>query len=243
MPPFLGLFANGGMIGVSMAESELHLTVSARSDVAVEFGEQLAWISSALHPTHSATKTYCTPYVKSLVQTGQSSTSVSLNVEISHTIAFSDNSSTIDPAAALTTNECWESLFYSPTVVKGYPIQRRLASETGLEMSLEIMIILAQARGVTEFQKRPFIKGFSTMLVPVKQLGDILLWHVLIDKEGGHISYTDERLITMLSNDNSCPCVDDLHLFRHVVGWCSRADNLIGMKYHIAAINMITDVV
>jgi hypothetical protein len=52
------------------------------------------------------------------------------------------------------------------------------------------------------------------MLVAVKRLGDLLVWHFLFDEEGERISYLDFAL------EEACDMnVYELDDVRHVVGW------------------------
>jgi hypothetical protein len=71
--------------------------------------------------------------------------------------------------------QCWHNLLRNPVLVKGYPILRRSEPNTGLEIPLNIMAALARALRATTFNKRLFVKGFCTMLIPNKQIGDLLI--------------------------------------------------------------------
>ena len=54
------------------------------------------------------------------------------------------------------------------------------------------------------------------MLVPTKCSGDLLIWHLLYNKDGNRISYLEN---TVAPTDDIS--VFDLEKARHVVGWCS----------------------
>lgn len=81
---------------------------------------------------------------------------------------------------------------------------------------------------VTNFYGKVYIKGFSTILVPTKVVGDTVVWHMLFNDDGSHISYVDARIdaICGLYPENiSC----NLESFRHVLGWCPEVNVLTGM--------------
>jgi hypothetical protein len=91
-------------------------------------------------------------------------------------------------------------------------------------MSLDIMAAMTDTRYINIFNCGAFIKGFSSMLVPTGRSEDVLLWHHLYKKNAGeHISYWDFQL----------PYLDvgmsQLETSRHILGWCSDADSLVGM--------------
>lgn len=108
-------------------------------------------------------------------------------------------------------------------VVEGYPIPRRSETDTGLEIPLNMMAGLARTQRANTFNEKLFIKGFSTMLVPTKHSGDLLIWHLLYNKDGNRISYLD----------NTIPHAENVSVFdlgkaRHIRGWCSEIRNYAG---------------
>ena len=76
---------------------------------------------------------------------------------------------------------------------------------------------LARTQRANIFNGKLFIKGFSTMLVPTKRCGDLLIWHLLYKQKGNHISYLDNNTIPHLENVS----LSELEMVRHVVGGCS----------------------
>ncbi|KAH7120838.1 hypothetical protein B0J11DRAFT_532711 [Dendryphion nanum] len=91
---------------------------------------------------------------------------------------------------------------------------------------------LARTQRANTFKGKPFVKGFSTMLVPTRQSGDWLLWQLLYNKNGSCISYLNN---TLPHAENVS--ISNLENARHVVGWCSEARNSAGAsgtKYTIA---------
>lgn len=121
---------------------------------------------------------------------------------------------------------CWHQLFRNPVIVGGYPIPRRKSkSDVGLEIDLDTMANLMGTHYVDIFQNKVFIKGFSTMLVPVLQTDNVIFWHLLQNRNGDRISYLDSKIIhadgVKLSH---------LETARHILGWCSKAMCLAGRK-------------
>ncbi|KAH8156217.1 hypothetical protein CIB48_g12030 [Xylaria polymorpha] len=89
-------------------------------------------------------------------------------------------------------------------------------------MPLDLMVVMTGTRYLNEFHSNIFIKGFNTMLVPVKQSEDLLLWHLL---------YSEDPLkrISYISSNIECSNLSlaDLQNFRHVLGWCADATSIV----------------
>jgi nucleoside phosphorylase len=83
-------------------------------------------------------------------------------------------------------------------------------------MPLSMMGKLAQTEKIDIFNRKIFIKGFSTMLVPTETHEDLLIWHLLYEKDGGRISYLDSHDIHAGSIS-----ISTLEASRHILGWCS----------------------
>ncbi|KAL6849042.1 hypothetical protein ACO1O0_008572 [Amphichorda felina] len=90
--------------------------------------------------------------------------------------------------------QCWHDIFKNPVIVKGYPIPQRPEWSTGLEIPLNMMAGLARSQRLDRFRDKLYIKGFSTMLVPTKQIGDVICWHMIYNKDGSRISYLDDNV-------------------------------------------------
>ncbi|KAI9832643.1 MAG: hypothetical protein M1819_004228 [Sarea resinae] len=54
-------------------------------------------------------------------------------------------------AREIESRSCWHPLFESPTIARGFPIQKRFHGEVGLELPLEIMAALGGARQAVQF--------------------------------------------------------------------------------------------
>ncbi|KAI8949399.1 hypothetical protein F4801DRAFT_603341 [Xylaria longipes] len=119
--------------------------------------------------------------------------------------------------------QCWSYLFANPVIAQGFPILQRAEPDSGLEIPLELMTALTATRYLNTFNSNVFIKGFNTMLVPVKQSGDLLVWHLLY-------SQNPSERISYLSPDLECTDIKmtDLSKFRHILGWCADATSIVG---------------
>ncbi|KAI0146413.1 hypothetical protein GGR57DRAFT_516852 [Xylariaceae sp. FL1272] len=73
------------------------------------------------------------------------------------------------------------------------------------------------------FGGKTFIKGFSTMFIPIKRNEDTLVWHLIYNQDGSRISYLDgvHTATQYVSSVN-------LASLRHVLGWCSDAEFYAG---------------
>ncbi|KAK8133254.1 hypothetical protein PG999_001427 [Apiospora kogelbergensis] len=72
-------------------------------------------------------------------------------------------------------------------------------------------------------------EGFSTLLVAVKRVGDIIIWHVISNRDGSYIYYHDKRIKSQkIEVASSILHEENLAELRHVVGWTSEADNFAG---------------
>lgn len=127
---------------------------------------------------------------------------------------------------------CWHDLFRNPTLVLGYPIPERLQSGYGLEAPLTVIAGLVHTQRATFFGGKLFLKGFSTMLIPTKQSGEMLIWHLVFHGNGDHISYLDSNV-----SHASGIGLDDIEKYRHILGWCADAKNYTGMLLMIIIID------
>ncbi|PWY75504.1 hypothetical protein BO70DRAFT_340587 [Aspergillus heteromorphus CBS 117.55] len=127
--------------------------------------------------------------------------------------------------------KCWHGLFKNPIVVKGFPIPRRPEPNTGLELPLDILAGLTQTNRLGYFAERTVIKGFSTMLLATKRAPDILIWHLLLKRDGSRISYLESN-----KHDGGHFNNDVINSSRHIVGWCSE------VRYYAGAADSSYDV-
>ncbi len=82
---------------------------------------------------------------------------------------------------------------------------------------LNVMAGLVGSQRVDHFKNKIFVKGFSAMLVPTRKTQDVLLWHLVSNRDDSHISYRDSTV----AHDETIRRAD-LDRLRHVVGWCPK---------------------
>jgi hypothetical protein len=102
--------------------------------------------------------------------------------------------------------------------------------EPGLEISLSTLAALVGTRRLVVFCGKVFLQGFCTMVVPTKYTRGTVHWHVLFNKEGSRISFTDPRVgevikdfdllkhLTLSGDENA----------RHIVGWYENVRSYAG---------------
>ncbi|KAF5560177.1 nucleoside phosphorylase [Fusarium napiforme] len=189
-----------------------------------ETGEQLAWLGAALRSSpHPHGLSYCTPSIRSMHRDPEMPQAVVciIGFELEQRLEPPDNEN----------GHCWHGIFRNPVVVNGFPILPKLERNTGLEMPLNIMAGLARADRVDQFNDKVYIKGFSTMLVPTKQVKEVVYWHLIYKEDGSRISYLDDNL-----DRDALAGFLDLTTHRHVLGWCSEARFYAGSsqaQYHV----------
>lgn len=138
----------------------------------------------------------------------------------------------------LVKGDCWLPLFANPVLVQGYPILRRLERSTGVEMSLTIMASLARCRQVVQWDDRIIMKGYSMLCVATLASAGMIVWHLMLaGGPGERISYIDTRLHELNIPDNVS--LRDLETARHVIGWCTRAQDMCGQFIHCVSLPAI----
>lgn len=186
-----------------------------------EVVEQFAWLGSALRssPRGDPGLYYCTPFIKHGETTSSlgklPSTGLTCQIDFALEKQPCDNNLTDQ-------GQCWHDMFWNPVIVRGYPTSRRsTATDTGLEMPLNMMARIVRADCAISFASKWYLKGFSSMLVLAGQRAadNVYLWHHVYNSAGDHVSYFDEQKSTLSSVGPVA--LSDLENSRHVVGWCS----------------------
>lgn len=131
---------------------------------------------------------------------------------------------------ALTPDEqsCWVPLFNNPVIVQGYPVPKRSQMASGLEIPLDIMADLAGARHITTYDGRWVMKGYSSMLIPVKQSGDFVQWHLLLGNGRSRMTYkelNDHCVDRRLTNEIDLESLQSKRVF---LGWWKNATTHLG---------------
>lgn len=191
-----------------------------------EVGEQLGWLLSALQSSSSMTSMNCSrPLIRSLVET--SMTGLESRMVAGRYFCILDCA--IEPLEPIEQQDgqCWHKLFNNPVVVADYPVLPRsfLEPSKGLEVPFDILVALADTPVLTSFSQSFLMKGYSTMLVPVLENCDMIVWHFIFNETGDRLSFLDSRLSDL---DSVHPTNVESHQTRHIVGWCSEARSLTG---------------
>ncbi|KAJ0417237.1 hypothetical protein BJY00DRAFT_316023 [Aspergillus carlsbadensis] len=208
-----------GEIRLSGSINDLTLTVSARGlrESIVRIGQQLCWLGAALRSSPIDDRlAYCRPVLRK-VDSLSGLKSFRIRFEISEWPTLRQ----------FVNGECWHKLFKNAVVVQGFPIRRRHSKSMGLEIPLNVLGRLTPSRWVTEFDRKVYIKGHSSILVPTKADAETVVWHLVSNDDGRHISYVDPQIA---ATPGLYPGLVECNLnpFRHVVGWCSTVATLAG---------------
>lgn len=205
-------------LSVSVRDTNLELQASGIAEVVAEIGEQLAWICCALqsHPLDGIAR--CIP---SAIALDSSLSPPSVKIKISRELQRDNTSSDNN-------GSCWKHLFRNPVLVEGYPIQRRPALGTGLELSLATLADLVQCKRMTVFKDEIFLKGFCSMLVAVQLFDDVVHWHAYTNENGSYINYYDRKEPKETVDLKLMSHLNDFTSMRHIVGWSSRVQDHSG---------------
>ncbi|KAH8697125.1 hypothetical protein BGW36DRAFT_296399 [Talaromyces proteolyticus] len=231
------ILSNGTSLTVSNGSSQTQgsssiVCVDACGTAAciAEIGEQLAWLASAIRSspyTHDVA--HSRPFVDT-IQIGH--VTYEETPRVTYICKIGVNLHPGKHGTETTNGECWHELFGTPVVVEGFPIPRRSGEGSpGLEIPLNIMAGLAQARRISSFDGKTLLKGFAAMLLPMKYIQGIVTWHLVHSKDGKRISY--------LETDNFQPVdiqIPELEKSRHILGWCPEMKSYAGAAdayYHI----------
>lgn len=211
----------GTEIRVSIGEKTMHVETVGTARSIADIGSQLGWLATTLSSFHpKGVISFCHPEISGfnahVNEDGFDNTFVCrVNTEIEH---LKDNL----PSA---NGQCWYRLFNNPVVVTGYPIKPRKDSlvEAGLELPFDMMATLSECQFMTTWGGKTVIKGFSSMLIPTKAQDNVISWHLIVSEAGKRLPYRDDRVSKGIS---IAPRI--LPKFRHILGWCSEAQNDIG---------------
>lgn len=207
MPVFLSDFPasllDGTQFQARIEDAKLIVNVVGSSESLAEAGQQLAWLGAALQ----------SPPIEVSEQRQRGKIFCRFDSEVKAPYMAGIEGSGL----------CWHKMFASPILVGGFPILSKPEPKLGLEMSLDLLAGMVGAPQVLGIQGKVFLKGFSTMLVGVRRLDDLLIWHFSFDEEGNRISYLDVPL------GQACNMsVDQINDVRHVVGWSRKSSYYAG---------------
>jgi hypothetical protein len=207
-----------------MGTSKHQTIVQAKGsrDSLAEVGEVFAWLGAAIRTNPGSVSVgYCQVKVVACplgVSTDRTSRSFQMSFEIREPIIRDENGT------------CWTKLFRNPVIAIGFPILTRPQKETGLELSLPMMAGLSQAKYVVQFDNVPFVKGFSTMLIPTHYSSGSTTWHLLYNEDRKRISYQDCRVSACQNQALKHASMFEIERSRHIVGWSSSVKVYAGAK-------------
>ncbi|KAF5633833.1 nucleoside phosphorylase [Fusarium tjaetaba] len=217
-------YPDGTTLKMRVETYALIAEVNGMAATVAEIGEQLAWLGAAFRERPDENGLICcTP---DIIVIPEDLPSFQSNSQPAHGVDFRIYFDVETVEGNHNTNgQCWQSLFKSPTLVRGYPIPRRKEWNVGLEASLDIMAGLAQTHQIHTFGDRFYIKGYCTMLVPTRRCSDIQYWHLIHRTDGGRLSHFPDDM----TEERYTGSMKDLEHFRHILGWCSAAESLLGL--------------
>jgi hypothetical protein len=192
-----------------------------------EVGEQIAWLASVfkvhMHTGfRSVMPTIANFSAKALYNSSGSTTAVMGKCSFS----FSAR-----PLPVSNPNQgfCWEQLFSSLNIIRGYPILRRSVPNSGLEVSLRYAASIVGSSEVVQWDQRLVIKGFNMLMVATQATADVVVWHLIVSgKPKERISYIDQRLDHIDIRPSDEMSLRHIEGKRHIIGWCTKATDYCG---------------
>ncbi|OAR01627.1 hypothetical protein LLEC1_03282 [Akanthomyces lecanii] len=189
-------------------------------DAITGVGAQLAWLGAALRSSPEGKGVcYCTPFVTVAAAADDRNRKDIMTTRSRFEIYFRFK----EVESELSNGHCWHNMFRRPVVVCRYPISQRTATQTGLEIPLNMMARMVDTEHVVPFDSTWYLKGFSSMLVLVDRRDDLFLWHHVYDSKGGRVSYFDHK-----NKSDMTVTATELKNARHAVGWCADVEILAG---------------
>ncbi|QYT04503.1 hypothetical protein H0G86_011407 [Trichoderma simmonsii] len=228
-------YADGTKIKVSIGERTIRVETIGTAYAIGEIGEQIGWLATTLRSgikrmswDANSYISFCHPQIIGL----QVKNNRNLHTEedeprkifVCKVEVANDE---VVPNLPSINGQCWMAMFNNPVVVKGYPINPRgegLMPVTGLEISWNDLITFTQSLQYAIVGGKAVMKGFSQALIPTGVHDDIISWHYIVDESGARIPFGDPRI------QQGMFVPPDLlgSARRHVLGWCTNAQNNIG---------------
>ena len=222
----LGCFADGMELEIDLRLQKGSVVARGTHAALNELSEQLAWLGCAFQPSPvSFGICYTSPNIVVLKDVHSSSPIPSITAQLGFVTLSQDHGLSTDADGT-----CWHALFRNSVVADGFPILARHENEQGLELPLDMMSILAEARFATHYDRTLILKGHCTMLVPTRRTERSVTWHFIVNEGGKRLPYysfrercpgwigTDKVNTNLLEDDN----------IRHFVGWASKITRHLG---------------
>jgi hypothetical protein len=232
----LGKLGDDTKLQAVVKDGRFILTACGHPDSIIEIGEQLMWISCALRSSSFTQVGICEPYFREISTTNRSDLCISMHIELAVMPKLPELGESKSGA-------CWKRLFQNTLVVGCHPISHRCSEPVlGLQLSLSTLMSLVLGSRLVSYMGRLFVKTFSTLLVAVKLVNNVIVWHAISNKDGSYIYYHDKRIDTLCVEVTSSLLQEvDIADLRHVIGWTSKAENLAG-SHSPSALFQDTDV-
>jgi hypothetical protein len=115
-------------------------------------------------------------------------------------------------------------MFKNPVIAHNYPTPHPKPQEVGLELSLDLMLTLAQTFWAAIYEGALLLKGFNTILTPTLKINDSIVWHLTVNRSGDRLSYNAAIGSSCVHNIGDA-IFDGA---RHFVGWTKSAEFLVG---------------
>ena len=121
---------------------------------------------------------------------------------------------------------CWHAMFRNPAIAQGYPVPTRYGGEVGLEVSPEMMVVLAQTQTTVCYRGRIVLKGFNSALAPTHLRNKSVLWHFVVNTKSEYLPYDEGIVHSTLSSYKEAFFPGA----RHFVAWTDSAE-IVPSKY------------
>jgi hypothetical protein len=219
-------FTDGTIVAVNLNDSNASMVAQGGPAALSELCEGLAWLGSALRlsPPHGIYS--AAPKVEIAIDQKSTYREPSLEVVIDFTVTPLLKSSHL---SRIKDGICWHALFHTPLVAQGFPIRARSEYEHGLEIPLDMMVLLSETSFATQYDGTLILKGFSTMFVPTRSMQQSVVWHFLTN-QGARITHFAfrQRCVNYVGIEDL-----DVHRlrkgnFRNFVGWAPNVTRHLG---------------
>ncbi|OJD39051.1 pfs domain protein [Diplodia corticola] len=213
------IFSDDTFLRVEFKTGVLEIHVHGPEDLLIELAQQVCWLGASLRESSSGSPTtYCEANIANRRLVGIEG-------------PIFDISFTTRPLHS-TEAPCWLSLFDNAMIAYKFPIPER-ENEVGLEISIDILAAIVGARHAVEYDGGLVLKGFSSILFPVKRQEERVQWHLVLGRDPDkRLTYHDAL---SLSQSNTRALIEEidlnsLHSTRAIVGWCSATEILLGSE-------------
>lgn len=214
---------DGTQFECKIDDETLLLYVTGTRPSLVEISEQLAWLTAALQWSPNSDKMAASS-AHALVTVLPENLVTNISIILDSTITVLGDE---DPGPE-SNGCCWHLLFQNPVIVKGFPIPNRLNNEQGLEIPMDLMAAAGDASFLTDFNKVPVLKGFSTMFVATEVNDNSINWHFFCNESGGRISYLNALDCHFSKPKEYVAETYTSAATRNFVGWVSSVKRLAG---------------